>query len=72
MSNRREPHAASALDQMAGHRMPGGCDDCDAYQTVRLVGSIYVLAVHHDQTCPYYRGDTHAQPQQHPAPVRRL
>lgn len=58
MSNRREPYVASVLDQMADHRMPGGCDDCAAYQTVELVGSIYVLTVHHDQTCSYYRGDT--------------
>ena len=59
MSNRRKPHAAqrSALDAMTGHRMPGGCDDCDAYQTMtRGSEGLYELLVHHDHTCPYYRG----------------
>ncbi len=57
MSNRRKPQVASVLE-MVGRRMPGGCDDCAAYQTVELVGSIYVLTVHHDLTCPYYQGAT--------------
>lgn len=52
-----DPHpAASVLDQMTGHQMPGGCDDCTAYQTLdRHVTGVYLLVVHHDDTCPAYR-----------------
>lgn len=46
----------SALEHLTGRRLPGGCDDCDAYQTVRRVeGRFYVLTVHHDETCPQLR-----------------
>ena len=35
-------------------RIPGGCDDCDAYQTFdRSLAPIYRLVVHHDDTCPW-------------------
>lgn len=54
--DQRRPEAASALEAMTGHRMPGGCDDCAAYQTVeRVDGALYVLHVHHDETCPTLR-----------------
>ncbi|MGI8693512.1 MAG: hypothetical protein ACR2JK_11545 [Geodermatophilaceae bacterium] len=47
--------AGSALDAMTGHRIPGGCDDCTAYQTVeQQAPGVYLLAVHHDDTCPDY------------------
>ncbi len=46
----------SALDGLAGRRLPGGCDDCTAYQTIEQQASgVYVLLVHHDDTCPAYR-----------------
>lgn len=48
----------SALDAMTGHRMPGGCDDCTAHQALDVVSGVYVLTVHHDDTCPSYRGMT--------------
>lgn len=53
----------SALAALVGRRLPGGCDDCDAYQTVRRLpadawGSAYVLTVHHDSTCPHLNGAT--------------
>lgn len=49
----------SALDAMTDRRIPGGCDDCDAYQTVTDHGDgLYVLTIHHDKSCPYYRGAT--------------
>lgn len=60
-AGRRQSHqpAASALDAMTGHRIPGGCDDCTAYQTVEQhAPGLYVLAVHHDLTCPEYRRRT--------------
>jgi hypothetical protein len=37
-------------------RIPGGCDDCSAYQTFdRTQAPVYILRVHHDDTCPWYR-----------------
>ena len=48
------PTTASVLDRLTGQRVPGGCDDCNAYQTVVKQDGIYVLTVHHDSTCPYY------------------
>ena len=63
MSNRRrlrpQTAAGSVLDAMTGHRMPGGCGDCTAFQTLdRHDSGVYVLTVHHDDTCPTYRGMT--------------
>ena len=49
----------SALDAMTGHRMLGGCDDCSAYQLMtKQADGLYVLVVHHDDTCPYFRRRT--------------
>lgn len=49
----------SVLDAMTGRRLPGGCDDCDAYQVMsRCADGLYVLTVHHDETCPYLNGET--------------
>ncbi len=46
----------SALDRLTGRRLPGGCDDCTAYQTVeQQAPGVYLLTVHHDPTCPDYR-----------------
>ena len=46
----------SVLDAMTGHRMPGGCADCPAYQTItQHTPGVYVLAVFHDDTCPELR-----------------
>jgi hypothetical protein len=43
----------SSLDGMTGRRLPGGCDDCNAYQTMtRAGGGLYLLTTHHDDTCP--------------------
>jgi hypothetical protein len=55
VSNRRD-RPTSYLDALTGRRLPGGCDDCDAYQTVRKESAgLYVLVVHHDDTCPFLR-----------------
>jgi hypothetical protein len=44
---------AGSLD---GLHIPGGCLDCDAYQTVDSTRApLYFLTVHHDETCPAYR-----------------
>ena len=44
-------------------RIPGGCDDCDAYVTFdHTLAPIYRLVVHHDDTCPWYRAHTDEGP----------
>lgn len=49
----------SSLAAMAGRRLPGGCDDCDAYQVLsRCADDLFVLVVHHDPTCPHLIGVT--------------
>lgn len=41
-----------ALD---GGRIPGGCDQCDAYQTVApITAGVWTITVHHDDWCPAY------------------
>jgi hypothetical protein len=41
-----------ALD---GAEIPGGCDDCDAYQTVRpITAGGWSLTTHHDDWCPWW------------------
>jgi hypothetical protein len=59
MTTRRDPATVSALDAMTGRRLPGGCDDCAAYQVMsRCADGLYVLTVHHDPTCPHLDGRT--------------
>ncbi len=44
------------LARLESLRIPGGCEDCDAYQTVDASHApIYRVTVHHDETCPNYR-----------------
>lgn len=50
MSNRRR---LRTLDRLSGQRIPGGCPDCLAYQTVQVNGGIHRITVHHDDTCPW-------------------
>jgi hypothetical protein len=41
------------LAPLAGKRIAGGCDSCDAYQTVRAVEpGLWTVTVHHDDWCP--------------------
>lgn len=47
---------ADMFHALTGQRIPGGCDDCDAYQTVDTSHApVILLNVHHDDTCPTYR-----------------
>jgi hypothetical protein len=39
---------------LVGLQIPGGCDDCNAYQTVEKVDVMWLIRVHHDRTCPWY------------------
>lgn len=44
------------LAELEGLRIPGGCDDCAAYQTVEQVAErVTILTVHHDDTCPAWQ-----------------
>jgi hypothetical protein len=41
---------------LEGLRVPGGCDDCDAYQVVDCSHApFFRINIHHDDTCPSYR-----------------
>ena len=43
----------NVLGPLDGEQIPGGCDTCDAYQTVRpKAAGVWVLTVHHDTGCP--------------------
>lgn len=50
----RERGLDALAASLAGLRIPGGCEDCDAYQTFAVVGAVYEIHVHHDRTCPTY------------------
>lgn len=56
--NRPEPTpVADALADFIGHQVPGGCEDCGAFQTLeREAVGVYVVRVFHDQSCPWWRG----------------
>jgi hypothetical protein len=45
---------ARALGPLDGERIPGGCDQCDAYQTVEPAApGVWTMTVHHDDWCPF-------------------
>lgn len=42
---------------LAGKRIPGGCDDCNAYQEMHQEAQgVWVLGVFHDDGCPWLAG----------------
>lgn len=44
---------ARRLGPLDGERIPGGCETCDAYQTVALATpGVWMTNVHHDDWCP--------------------
>lgn len=44
---------ANEMARLDGKRVPGGCDDCDAYQTVAPArAGAWLVRVHHDDWCP--------------------
>ena len=44
------------FSQIEDEPIPGGCDQCDAYQTVVTVApGVHSLTVHHDDWCPFLR-----------------
>ena len=58
---RRKPSPAQAgiarmLGPLDGARIPGGCDMCDASQTVTPISAgVWTINVHHDAWCPFLR-----------------
>jgi hypothetical protein len=48
-------HISEILDGVFGARIPGGCDDGDAYQEMTKQHGMYVMNIHHDDTCPTWR-----------------
>lgn len=59
MSNRRRPRAPSLAETLApldGAQIPGGCDDCDAYQVIVAnaygLSGVSAIQIHHDDWCP--------------------
>ena len=56
-ARRRLSPAQSAMAQLLGPldgaRIAGGCDVCDAYQTVEPASpGVWLIHVHHDNDCP--------------------
>lgn len=43
------------LGPLDGARIPGGCDHCDAYQTVNpTTAGVWKITVHHDDDCTWF------------------
>jgi hypothetical protein len=41
------------LGPLDGARIPGGCERCDAFHTVRPeTDGFWVITIHHDDDCP--------------------
>ncbi len=53
-SSFRKP--AEQLAALAGQRLAGGCEDCNAEQVLSEHSpGVFVLEIRHDPTCPTYR-----------------
>jgi hypothetical protein len=52
----REQLLRNMARQLAGAQIPGGCDECDAYQTMEEdpdLPNAFHVRVHHDDWCPF-------------------
>ena len=50
-----QAQVARMLGPLEGARIPGGCDYCDAYQTVDpAAAGVWMISVHHDERCPWF------------------
>lgn len=45
------------LESQLGKSTPGGCDHCNATQTLAKLEGIYLLTIGHEQTCPWQGGN---------------
>lgn len=51
--SKAQAEAARRFGPLDGKRVPGGCDTCNAYQTVEAVmAGMWQISVHHDPGCP--------------------
>ena len=42
--------------QVEDQPIPGGCDRCDAFQTMEVISpGVWLMRVHHDDWCPFLR-----------------
>jgi len=47
--------ALNILGPLEGAEIPGGCDQCEAYQTVQpIVAGVWSITVHHDDDCDVF------------------
>lgn len=52
-------HEMLAKAAERGRLIPGGCDNCNAYQTLdQIEDGVWSLIVHHDDWCPFLRART--------------
>jgi len=63
MSNRHklppQSPVSAQITALDGARIPGGCEQCDAYQVIRAAQghpNIHVVEVYHDDGCPWLAG----------------
>jgi hypothetical protein len=43
------------LANLDGAHIAGGCDSCDAYQTVQPIeAGVWHITIHHDISCPWW------------------
>jgi hypothetical protein len=62
----------NVLGPLDGAEIPGGCDNCDAYQTVRAAGALmWSITVHHDEDCPTWAKVQDLERQRRPRPAKR-
>lgn len=48
------------LASLDGTQIPGGCERCDAYQTMRVgINGVHHVTVHHDDWCPWLNDTDH-------------
>lgn len=61
--------------EISGLELPGGCDHCDAYQTLDRTGDqLWSMNVRHDDDCPWWieRQERTARRAAHAAARRRF
>lgn len=50
---------SDVFSQTENQLIPGGCERCDAFQTLTITSpGIYGIVVHHDDWCPALRART--------------
>lgn len=54
MTDQSCPRLAEILGPLDGAELPGGCDQCDAYQSVAVRAGVWHVTVSHDADCPFW------------------